>query len=278
MLQALDERGGGSLQDRGDPPTMPGMPATGDQRVFKGLQRISRDLVADLAGMEFAAPVNVVYNPLEYAWAPHREYLRLGRSGIDALMLGMNPGPWGMAQTGVPFGEIAHVRDYLGFHETVRRPAIEHPKRPVTGFKCTRSEVSGRRFWGWACDTHPTPEAFFDRFFVWNDCPLAFMEESGRNRTPDRLPAAERAPLSAACDRALRRLVDLLEPRMVIGIGGHATRRLSACLGDAVSEDPGTDRIRLGTILHPSPASPAANRDWVGTVQRQLGELGLSPD
>ena len=117
MLHALDERGGGSLQDRGDPPTMPGMPATGDQRVFKGLQRISRDLVADLAGMEFAAPVNVVYNPLEYAWAPHREYLRLGRSGIDALMLGMNPGPWGMAQTGVPFGEIAHVRDYLGIHE-----------------------------------------------------------------------------------------------------------------------------------------------------------------
>ena len=251
------------------------MPAAGDNRVFRGLQRISRDLVTDVADLQFADPVDVVYNPLEYAWSPHREYLRLGRSGIDALMLGMNPGPWGMAQTGVPFGEVAHVRDFLGIEKPVKRPEVEHPKRPVTGFACTRSEVSGRRFWGWAKDTYRTPEAFFDRFFVWNDCPLAFMEDSGRNRTPDRLPASERAPLSAACDRALNRLVRLLEPRMVIGIGGHATRRLAACLGDSVSEDPDTDVIRLGTILHPSPASPAANRDWVGTVERQLTELGV---
>ena len=247
-----------------------------DTRVFKRLQRISRDLVADVEGLEFGEPVDVVYNPLDYAWRPHREYLKLARSGIDALMLGMNPGPWGMAQTGVPFGEVAHVRDFLGIEESVKSPEIEHPKRPITGFQCTRSEVSGRRFWGWAQDTFKTREAFFNRFFVWNDCPLAFMEASGRNRTPDRLPAEERAPLSAACDRSLRRLVDLLEPRMVIGIGGHATRRLAACLGDAVSEDPDAGRIRLGTILHPSPASPAANRDWVGTVERQLKTLGVS--
>ena len=270
--------GGRGLRVREVPPTMGAMGSNDDQRVFRGLQRISRDLVADVAELEFGDPVDAVYNPLEYAWRPHREYLRLGRSGIDALLLGMNPGPWGMAQTGVPFGEVAHVRDFLGIEETVDRPLVEHPKRPVTGFECTRSEVSGRRFWGWAEATFGDREAFFDRFFVWNDCPLAFMEDSGRNRTPDRLPPSERAPLAAACDRALRRMVKLLQPRLVIGIGGHATRRLAACLGDAVSEDPGPDAMRLGTILHPSPASPAANRDWVGTVERQLEALGVALD
>lgn len=274
-MPGVGQRVFGGLHPRVDMPTMRDMAGSDEQRIFRRLQGISRDLVKDLAGMEFGDPVDVVYNPLEYAWAPHREYLRLARSGIDALMLGMNPGPWGMAQTGVPFGEVAHVRDFLGIEKPVKRPEVEHPKRPITGFDCTRSEVSGRRFWGWAQSTYRTREAFFDRFFVWNDCPLAFMEESGRNRTPDRLPAFERAPLAAACDRALKRLVDLLEPRMVIGIGGHATRRLAACLGDSVSDDPDTDLIRLGTILHPSPASPAANRDWVGTVERQLTSLGV---
>ncbi len=247
-----------------------------NERIFSGLQRISRDLVSDVGDLRFADPVHVVYNPLEYAWRPHREYLKLGRGRIEALFLGMNPGPWGMAQTGVPFGEVSMVRDFLGIDEMVDRPDIEHPKRPVSGFDCPRSEVSGRRFWGWARDTFGTRGDFFDRFFVWNDCPLAFMEASGRNRTPDRLPSSERQPLSRACDRSLRRLVDLLEPRMVIGIGAHARRRLQACLGDAVSEDPDPSRIRLGSILHPSPASPAANRDWTGTVDGQLRALGVA--
>jgi single-strand selective monofunctional uracil DNA glycosylase len=241
-------------------------------RPTRRLERISRELSEAVSSLRFSAPVHTVYNPLDYAWRPHRRYLGMARRGIDALLLGMNPGPWGMAQTGVPFGEVAAVRDFLGIDEQVDRPAVEHPKRPIDGLACTRSEVSGRRLWGWVQDTFGTPDAFFERFFIWNDCPLAFLEDTGRNRTPDKLPAAERAPLFAACDRALRDIVDLLEPRMVVGVGAHATARLTATLSDRI-----VDGLEVGTVLHPSPASPAANRDWVGTATRQLSALGLLP-
>lgn len=218
--------------------------------------------------LTFAPPVTHVYNPLDYAWAPHRAYVeRFGRTTGRTLLLGMNPGPFGMAQTGVPFGDVGMVRDWLGIEDPVERPPDPHPKRPVDGFACSRREVSGRRLWGWAADRFGTPAAFFDRFFVWNYCPLAFMEASGRNRTPDKLPVAERDPLFKACDEALRQLVDLLRPDRVVGIGRFAEGRTRAALGDA--------RVPIATILHPSPASPAANRDWVGTIERQLAELGV---
>jgi single-strand selective monofunctional uracil DNA glycosylase len=172
-----------------------------------------------------------------------------------------------MAQTGVPFGEVAMVRDWLGIEGAVGSPPNPHPKRPVEGFACRRSEVSGRRLWGWARDRFGTPERFFARFFVANYCPLAFLEASGRNRTPDKLPAAERAPLFAACDRALRRTVELLAPRRVVGIGGFAEARARAALD-------GID-VPIGGILHPSPASPAANLGWSRQAERQLRGLGI---
>lgn len=179
----------------------------------------------------------------------------------------MNPGPWGMAQIGVPFGEISLARDWLGIEGEIGRPEREHPKRPVEGWECRRSEVSGGRLWGWAKDRFGTPERFFERFFVHNYCPLVFMEESGRNRTPDRLPAAECAPLYAACDRALRATVERLAPRRVVGIGRFAEDRARAALE-------GLD-VEIGRVLHPSPASPAANRGWAEAVERQLGEMGI---
>ncbi len=234
-------------------------------------EAISSRLAAEVGRLKFGEPVDVVYNPLEYAWAPHREYVRrYARKGIRALLLGMNPGPWGMAQTGVPFGEVEMVKTYLGIEATVEKPKIEHPKRPVTGFACTRREVSGARLWGWVESRFADPDAFFDDFFVWNDCPLSFMEAGGRNRTPDKLPVEERRPLESACGKALRAMVDLLEPEMVVGVGGHATRRLATTLADRVEAG-----MRVGTILHPSPASPAANRGWAPVAEAQMVELGL---
>jgi len=232
------------------------------------LVAISRDLEKEIAKLRFGPPVALVYDPLAYAWEPHAAFLERygGATRREALFLGMNPGPFGMAQTGVPFGDVAMVRDFLGITAPVGRPKKTHPSRPIEGFGCTRSEVSGTRFWGWARDRFGTPERFFERFFVSNWCPLVFMEESGRNLTPDKIPAAQREALFAACDRALGRVVDALSPRLVIGVGGFAEKRARTVLGDARP---------TGCILHPSPASPAANKDWAAKVDAQLAALGI---
>jgi len=228
---------------------------------------VSRGLSKVVGAMHFASPVDRVYDPLSYAQEPHEDYLdRYGSTNREILLLGMNPGPFGMAQTGVPFGEVSLVRDWLGVKGKVTKPPREHPKRPVDGFDCTRSEVSGRRLWGWAKDRYKTPEKFFERFFVLNYCPLVFMSESGKNLTPDKLPAKERDPLLAACDEALRALAGFYSPKLVIGVGAFAMKRAQTALE-------GMD-LEVATILHPSPASPAANKGWAQAAEKQLSALG----
>ncbi|MCB1233506.1 MAG: single-stranded DNA-binding protein [Verrucomicrobiae bacterium] len=227
----------------------------------------------ELAALDFGPPTTHTYNPLVYARAPHEAYLRRFGAGGEkrVLFLGMNPGPWGMAQTGVPFGEIAAVRDWMGIEEPVGKPDPEHPKRPIEGFACVKSEVSGRRLWGLFADKFPEPERFFRDHFVLNYCPLVWMEASGKNRTPDKLPAAEIAPVTAACDRYLKRHLEILRPRFAIGVGGFAEQ----CLQRVSESLPETSRPVVGRVLHPSPASPAANRGWAAAAEKQLHALGV---
>jgi len=232
------------------------------------LRCLYKTLAADTRGLSFAPPVAFVYNPLVYAWGPFRRYLELyGAGPKEVVLLGMNPGPFGMAQTGIPFGEVALARDWLKVSGKVGRPSPEHPKRPVQGFDCVRSEVSGARLWGWARERFKTPERFFARFFVANYCPLVFMEEGGANRTPDKLPASEREPLEAACDAALRGLVERLRPSWVVGVGAFAEGRARSALAGLP--------VKVGSILHPSPASPAANRGWAPAAERGFAALGI---
>jgi single-strand selective monofunctional uracil DNA glycosylase len=232
------------------------------------LVEISRELSRAVARLKFESPIEYVYNPLEYARAPHETYLeRYGTPGKEVLFVGMNPGPFGMAQTGVPFGDVAMVRDWLKIEGAVGRPKREHPKRSIMGFACPRSEVSGTRLWGWAKDRFGTPAKFFDRFFVANYCPLVFMEESSRNFTPDKLPASEKARLFAVCDAALAKIVGVLRPKCVIGVGAFAMNRAR----EALPEFEGT----IGTILHPSPASPKANRGWAKLAEGELVAYGI---
>ncbi len=231
---------------------------------------ITDQLVAALAPLRFAKPVAYVYNPLEYARASWDLYLdRYGAPPKETLLVGMNPGPFGMAQTGVPFGEVGMVRDWLRIEAPVGKPKKEHPKRPITGFACHRSEVSGARVWGFAKERFETPARFFSRFLVLNYCPLVFMEEGGRNLTPDKLPAKEKERLFAACDRALRAHVDRLSPRYVIGVGNFAAERVREALADRPD-------LVTGCILHPSPANPKANGGWAEIVAGQLEELGIA--
>ena len=229
----------------------------------------TRRCIRALEPLTFADPVDRVYNPLVHAWRPHRRYLETyGRSPVPVILLGMNPGPFGMVQTGVPFGEIAAVRDWLGIEEPVDKPPNEHPKRPVLGFACPRSEVSGRRLWGWARERFVTPGRFFARFFVHNYCPLVFMAASGRNITPDKLPADERRPLFAACDRLLVDVVALLRPTRVMGVGAFAEQRARQALGGA--------DVAFGRIPHPSPASPLANRGWAAAADAAFADQGIT--
>src|SRR5437588_3406896 len=228
----------------------------------------ARRLCRAVDRLSFGAPVTHVYNPLRYAWRAHEIYLRrYGNNPKRVLFLGMNPGPFGMAQTGVPFGQIAAVRDWLGIEAQIDRPADEHPKRPIAGFDCHRSEISGERLWGLFAKRFGTAEKFFQEHLVMNYCPLAFLEESGRNRTPDKLRANERMALFAACDEHLREILRILEPEWLIGVGEFAGKRAR----EVVAAPP----PRVGQILHPSPACPASNNDWAGTATAQLRNLGV---
>lgn len=241
---------------------------TKKQPTASGLVKASRALAHDVDLLTFGAPTAYVYNPLVYAREPAERYLeRYGAPKKQALFVGMNPGPFGMAQTGVPFGDIAMVRDFLGIEGRTTRPANEHPKRTIEGFACKRSEVSGTRLWGFVKSRFVTPERFFERFFVWNYCPLVFMEASGANRTPDKLPKHELSPLLARCDQALVEVTEALGVELVIGVGAWAkTRAEEALVGRGV---------RIGTVLHPSPASPRANRGWADEAAKDLAALGI---
>ncbi len=232
------------------------------------LETIVDDLIDDLRPLRFGPPVSHVYNPLEYAGEPYRQYFaKYALTPKEVVLLGMNPGPWGMAQTGIPFGEINAVKDWMKIKAPVKTPTKVHPKRPVLGFKCTKREVSGKRLWGWAQKTFRSPDRFFSRFFVANYCPLLFIEDSGRNRTPDHIRAAERKPLEGACDRALRRTIQHLKPKYVIGVGKFAEKRARIALRN--------NKVKIGVITHPSPANPKANRGWEAIISKQLANLGI---
>jgi single-strand selective monofunctional uracil DNA glycosylase len=228
---------------------------------------LAKRLREDLRPLRFGPPISHVYNPLTYAWTPHVEYLRrYGAGKHPVLIVGMNAGYFGMAQTGIPFGDMPMVRDWLGIHAPVSRPRRSHPRRPIEGFDCNRREVSGQRLWGWARDRYKTPECFFARFFVLNYCPLCFLEASGANRTPDKLPPDERTPLFAVCDNALRGAAIALNARYAIGLGRFAERRVERVLGDS---------LVCGGAPHPSPANARPGRDFAREMDVALAVLGI---
>lgn len=244
--------------------------STSDLKTSKACIAAAKKLSRRVDAVDFSKAAPWVYNPLDYAWAAHQQYLsRYARGTCQVLFLGMNPGPWGMAQTGVPFGEIPAVREFLKIDAKISKPQPEHPKRPIEGLECARSEVSGRRLWGLFSQVYGTANKFFKQNFVANYCPLVFMEESARNLTPDKLPKASREAIENVCDEHLRALIVALGPAWVIGVGAFAEK----CAGRVVSTI--DDNIQVARILHPSPASPAANRDWAGTATGQLRELGI---
>lgn len=69
---------------------------------WRRLYEIEVSLNANLRLISHSAEVSAVYNPTEYATLLHCQYLERFLTGQKRILfLGMNPGPWGMCQTGV---------------------------------------------------------------------------------------------------------------------------------------------------------------------------------
>jgi len=221
----------------------------------------------DLLSSELGEPVAYVYNPLDYAWEVHNNYLsKFGNLGAKTILLGMNPGPWGMGQTGVPFGDVTKATDYLGLSGKVGSPENLHPKRPVIGLECERGEVSGTRLWGIIEEMFGSAERAHQHFFVVNHCPLLMFDANGSNLTPDKLRGEAATRLLSLCDEHLRQVVSILGAERVIGVGAYAEKQAKKALA-------GND-VEIDRIPHPSPASPLANRnkgaDWRAAVRKIL--------
>ena len=231
------------------------------------LQRTRRFAQA-LDQLTFGKPVTHVYNPLVYGWESHKVYLeKFGSTPKKVFFLGMNPGPWGMAQSGIPFGEVNIVEKWMGIKTKIGKPRSEHPKRPIEGFNCKRSEVSGKRLWGLMGKRFITADFFFAEHFVGNYCPLVFMEASGKNRTPDKLANVEKNALINLCDNYLRDFVQALRPSYLIGVGSYAENCLQRNFSSQV--------YTIDKILHPSPASPLANNGWDQQATNKIKALGI---
>lgn len=229
----------------------------------------SKQLSYHLQSISLPEQIGFAYHPLDYAWKVYEAYVKQFAQGKKKILyLGMNPGPFGMAQTGIPFGEVQAVKNFLGLNEQfpIHSPVQFHPKKPVLGWSCKRSEVSGKRLWGWLKDRYQTAERCFEENFVLNYCPVLFLKDTGCNLTPQDLPKNSLHAILEACDEHLRDWVNYLQVEHVIGVGQFAADRARNALSD----------VPIHTLLHPSPANPHANRKpWGETATHQLQEMGL---
>ena len=236
------------------------------------LAEAAQQLITELSPLTFQPPVSHVYLTTEYTWSSHEQYLNRYCEGKKrVLMLGMNPGPWGMAQTGVPFGEVSKVRDWMGITAEIAKPAREHPKRPIEGFHCQRAEVSGQRLWGLFAEKYPVAADFFADHTVVNYCPLVWMGETGKNITPDKLPKEEMRAVDEASSKHLAAVIARAQPEWLVGIGAYAEKKIKETIKEYFPEE----EFKCGKILHPSPASPIANRGWAPQAEKQLKDLGV---
>jgi single-strand selective monofunctional uracil DNA glycosylase len=249
------------------------------QQLKHAARRLSAVCDKAITSLEKAEAVAHATNPLDYAWDHHVQFIeQWGGLGATTLLLGMNPGPWGMAQTGVPFGATQVARDFLRIEaRTLTTPLNAHPKRPIVGMDLERQEVSGTRLWKLMEELYGSPEATFSNLFVVNHCPLLLLGERGQNITPDNVPKALIEPVLEACDNHLREVVDIMGITRIVGVGKYAEKRARLAL-NAGKKGPGKASdgrdVEITTCWHPSPASPLANRndgaDWRENVRNVL--------
>lgn len=156
-------------------------------KVSEQIISLQKELTKNLKALNLISEqVKYMYNPLEYASEPNENFIKKYCTSLKKILfVGMNPGPNGMCQTGIPFGDPKWVRDWLKIEGHVFKPEVECPERKINGLSAQRTEPSGDRLWTFFSKISITPETFFKHSFVFNFCPVAFMEGNGRNVTPD---------------------------------------------------------------------------------------------
>ena len=241
--------------------------------ITKKILELYSSLSSQVDKLEFSEPVVNVYNTLDYAWNGFESYVdKFLNESAKNIFLGMNPGPWGMTQTGVPFGEVNHVKYWLKLENIkINKPEKEHKSYPVEGLECERSEISGKKLWSLFRTRYVEPEKFFAENFVLNYCPLLFITQGakgGKNLTPDKLKASERKLLFQICNDTLKNVIEILNPDFLIGIGNFAALRLS----EIIKND---SEAKIVKILHPSPASPLSAKNWDLKVTEHLISSGV---
>ena len=197
----------------------------------------------------------------------HEQYLkRFGEGRKRVVFLGMNPGPFGMVQVGVPFGEVNAVRDWMQISAPVAPPKTPNPSRPVEGFTCQRSEVRVSACGRFFAERYPHAQDFC-RPLCAELLPAGVLRSRAQRDTRQ---APEERNRTALC-----RL------RCTFRRASTRWRRngwsASASLPDAGASSAcpfvpaGEDRHRA----HPSPAGPIANRGWAPQAAAQLTALGI---
>lgn len=177
------------------------------------------DRLPEPAGVE-------VYNPLSYAWQLHQRYLRrfvtqgpqteppfeVGGMGPSVstqqrrvLFIGMNPGPFGMMQTGCPFGDKVSARQLGGLPgvplsdrhtESLDLSKLTTLKaRRTQGFGIKQRETSGQRFWEGMTELWPLTSIGRARVTA-GGAPIVLFDEE-----PDRRAAMSTDPIEVMlCD------------------------------------------------------------------------------
>ena len=170
-----------------------------------------------------------------------------------------------ISTSGVPFGEVSVVNNWLKINGVVGKPKVEHPKRQIEGLNCKRREVSGERFWNFIKSVSGTPDNFFKNCLVYNHCPLIFMGKSGKNVTPPDMKIDVRNKLLQLCDETLKDVIELYSVKHIVGLGRFAETRAKKVVNDNLIKD-----AEVSFLIHPSPASPAANKGWNDLAYKSL--------
>ena len=209
--------------------------------------------------------IDFVYNPLNYAWKPHKHYLeKYGTLGAKTIIMGMNPGH-GMGNTGIPFGCPEKVKSYLEITDLeVKEPSKIHPKREIKGLQCEKAEISGKRIWSLIEEIHGLPTEAFKHIFVLNHFPLWMFNAAGQNITPDKLKSSSTKEIFDVCNQYLVDILQVLGCKSIIGVGKYAQKMAHLAIVNA-----NLGHVIVDEIPHPSPANPLANKDK-GNVWKKI--------